>query len=292
MIRGIELLEADNETKTIVLISKPPAPSVATRILNRAKNAKKPVVVNFLGADASLGASARVRVARTLEEAASLTCSVSRGTPTPRNSEGIPSELLDSAKEEWSRLASSQRYVRGLFAGGTLCYESQVILGPLLRDVYSNGPIRPELKIDGEAPSKKHVCIDMGADEFVEGRLHPMIDFTLRNKRILKEATDRETAVVLLDVELGFGSNPDPAGQLAPVIERAKGLAHDSGRSLSIVASLVATEGDFQGIENQEKTLRDVGVLIAPSNASTTRLAALIATRGSSAVSAGRQGGK
>jgi FdrA protein len=179
---------------------------------------------------------------------------------------------------EHKKLARSQQYVRGLFSGGTLCYESETILQPLFGEVFSNAPIKPENKILGDAPSKKHVCIDMGAEEFVEGRAHPMIDFSLRNLRILQEAKDPETAVILIDVELGYGSNEDPAGQLVPVIQKAKSLAKEAGRYLPVVASVVGTEGDFQGLEGQEKALSDAGVLVMPSNAQATQVSALIAS--------------
>jgi FdrA protein len=132
--------------------------------------------------------------------------------------------------------------------------------------------------IIGDAPSKKHTCIDMGAEEFVEGRAHPMIDFSLRKMRILQEAKDPETAVILIDVELGYGSNADPAAELVPIIQKAKSLAKVAGRHLSVVASVVGTEGDFQGLARQEKALSEVGVLIMPSNAQATRVAALIAS--------------
>ena len=118
----------------------------------------------------------------------------------------------------------------------------------------------------------------MGAEEFVEARAHPMMDFSLRNLRILQEARDPEAAVILLDVELGYGSNADPAGQLVPFVQKARRLAEDAGRSLPFVASVVGTEGDFQGLARQEKALSEAGVLVMPSNAQATRLAALIAS--------------
>jgi FdrA protein len=105
-----------------------------------------------------------------------------------------------------------------------------------------------------------------------------MIDFSLRNLRILQEARDSETAVILIDVELGYGSNDDPAGQLVPAIQKAKGLAAESGRYLPVVASVIGTEGDSQNLAKQEKALWDAGVLIMPSNAQATRISALIAS--------------
>jgi FdrA protein len=188
----------------------------------------------------------------------------------------VPRETISFALAEHEKLASGQKYIRGLFSGGTLCYEAQVILQPVLGDVFSNAPIKPENSIPGD-DSKKHTFIDMGAEEFVEGRVHPMIDFTLRNLRILKEARDPETALIFIDVELGYGSNDDPAGQLVPTIQKAKSFAEEAGRHLPVVASVVGTEGDSQDLARQEAALSGAGVLIMPSNAQAARVSALIA---------------
>jgi len=277
MIQGLELLEADEQTKVIVLISKPPAPGTMEKVLEVARRCRKPVVVNFLGGGVSPRMLGKLRPANTLDDAARVACELAG--LKPRVAVGIiPRETISIALAEHKKLARSQQYIRGLFSGGTLCYESETVLQPLLGEVFSNAPIKPENKVPGDAPSKKHACIDMGAEEFVEGRAHPMIDFSLRNMRILQEARDSETAVILIDVELGYGSNADPAGQLVPVIQKAKGLAKEAGRHLPVVASVVGTEGDFQGLASQEKALSDAGVLIMPSNAQATRVSALIAS--------------
>jgi len=260
----------------IVLISKPPAPDTMERVLEVARRCRKPVVVNFLGEALSPAMLGKLRSANTLEDASRIACELAGMKPTGA-AQTISAETISVALEEHEKLASSQQYIRGLFSGGTLCYESETILLPLLGEVFSNAPIKPEDKVPGDASSKKHACIDMGAEEFVEGRLHPMIDFSLRNMRILQEAKDPETAVILLDVELGYGSNPDPAGQLVPAIQKAKDIAKKAGRYLSVVASVVGTERDFQGLANQEKALSEAGVLIMPSNAQATRVSALIA---------------
>ncbi len=277
MIQSLELLEEDEQTKVIVLISKPPAPGTAEKVLEVARRSRKPVVVNFLGEDISPRMLGKLRPANTLDDAARIACELA-GVKPEVTASIIPRETISIALAEHKKLARSQRYVRGLFSGGTLCYESETILQPLFGEVFSNAPIKPENKIPGDAPSKKHVCIDMGAEEFVEGRAHPMIDFSLRKLRILQEAKDPETAVILIDVELGYGSNEDPAGQLVPVIQKAKSLAKEDGRYLPVVASVVGTEGDFQGLESQEKALSDAGVLIMPSNAQATWISALIAS--------------
>jgi hypothetical protein len=107
-----------------------------------------------------------------------------------------------------------------------------------------------------------------------------MIDFRFRQERLLKEASDPETAVILLDIVLGYGSHPDPAGEIAPTIRQAKEIAKKDGRYLSVVASICGTRGDPQNLVEQERKLRGVGVVLMPSNAQAARMAALIATRG------------
>ena len=277
MIQGLELLETDKQTKVIVLISKPPGADTEKKVLEAARRCRKPIVVDFLGADLSQRVLGRLKSADTLDDAARAACELVGLKPQAPQAL-VPERSVSVALAEHEKLAKSQRYIRGLYAGGTLCYESQFVLQPLVGEVYSNSPISPVNKIPGEGPSKKHTCIDMGAEEFVEGRAHPMIDFSLRNLRILQEAKDPETAVILIDVELGWGSNADPAGQLVPTVQRARGIAKEAGRHLAFVASVVGTEGDFQGLESQKKALSDAGVLILPSNAQAARVSALVAS--------------
>ena len=281
MIEGIKLLEQDDETKVIVLISKPPNQEISERILKTVRHSKKPVVVNFLGADIENIERKGYIAAKTLEDAATTACALIQGTQAIKNVFTSPNdEILSIAQSEWSRMSNNQKFVRGLYTGGTLSYEAMVLLTPLLEDIYSNSPLKPHLKLEDSALSKNHTCVDMGAEEFIIGRPHPMIDYTLRNQRIIKEGNDPETAVILLDVVLGYGSNDNPAAELVLPIQEAKIEAERNGRYLSVVTSIVGTTLDHQGLHNQIKRLEDVGVIIMPSNAQAARLAALIATRG------------
>ena len=70
MLQGLAALAADAATKAIVLISKPPAHEIAERVLARAREAGKPVIVCFLGADPASIAGAGVTAVKTLEDAA------------------------------------------------------------------------------------------------------------------------------------------------------------------------------------------------------------------------------
>jgi succinyl-CoA synthetase alpha subunit len=274
MLAGIAALAADPDTKVIALISKPPAPQVAERVLEKAAQAGKPVVVDFIGAD--LDARDNIFAVRTLEDAAAMAVALSRGQ--------VPSRPLGAADEKVETLADqvalefapSQKYVRGLFTGGTFCFETLLLLQESLGPVYSNIPLRPEYRLPDVWKSQQHTAIDMGDDLFTQGRPHPMIDFRLRNQRILHEAADPEVAVILLDVVLGFGSHMDPASELVPTITRARTLAAEQGRDLAFVGSVCGTRGDPQGLTRQEAALRQAGMLLKDSNASAARLAAAL----------------
>jgi FdrA protein len=279
MTEGINLLNDDVQTKIIILISKPPGPNTTKSILDQAARCHKPVIVNFLGWQPDLRGANNCTSAETLEDTALMTCK-KLGVELPAD---LVSESIDEQAigKEWRRFNTTQKYVRGLYSGGTLCYEAQIVMLPYLGTIGSNAPLVKSMRIDGNAMNThEHICIDMGTEEFVVGRAHPMMDYTLRKLRILKEAQDPEVAVFLLDIVLGYGSNSDPATELKPSIEEAKGIARDAGRSLSFVGSIVGTGQDPQNLDLQRRILADAGMLLFPSNAHAARAATLIAQRG------------
>ena len=160
--------------------------------------------------------------------------------------------------------------IRGLFGGGTLCYEAMAVVAATVGRVASNIPLRPEWRQADPHRSDGHTFVDFGDDAMTEGRAHPMIDPGLRNERFRREAADPGTGVVLLDVVLGYGAHPDPAGELAPLVERA--LADRPG-DLSVVVSLCGAAGDPQGLDGQAAALRAAGALVTRSAAQAARLA-------------------
>lgn len=270
MLQGLKALAADQSTSVIVLISKPPSPEVAEHVLDIAGGAGKPVVVNFLGADPEGIRRPNVFAAWTLEDAAASAVALANGR---RPEEGRP-ECAPFAMPP--KLVPGQQYLRGLYSGGTFCYEASLLLKKSLGPVYSNTPVDPEDRLDDVWTSRGHTVIDLGDDLFTRGRPHPMIDHRLRNERILKEAGDPEVAVILLDVVLGYGSHPDPASEMAPVIQRAKALADKAGRHLVVVGFICGTSLDPQDLFKQEAALRDAGVTLAESNVQAVHLAATV----------------
>jgi succinyl-CoA synthetase alpha subunit len=270
MLQGLKALAVDPSTSVIVLISKPPASEVAERVLQVAGGAGKPVVVNFLGADPEGIRRPNVFAARTLEDAAAAAVALADGR---RPEEGSPKHPPVAMA---AKLAPGQRYLRGLYSGGTFCYEASLLLKKVLGQVSSNTPVDPGDRLDDVWTSRGHTVIDLGDDLFTRGRPHPMIDHRLRNERILKEAGDPEVAVILLDVVLGYGSHPDPASEIAPVIQQAKDLADKAGRHLVVVGFVCGTSLDPQDLSRQEAALRDAGVTLADSNAHAACLAATV----------------
>ena len=164
-----------------------------------------------------------------------------------------------------------------MFSGGTLCYEAQKILTSSLGKIYSNAPLSKDCLLGDSRKSRGHCCIDLGEEEFTVGRPHPMIDSTLRGERIIKEAKDPRTAVILLDIVLGYGSSADPAGDILLAIRQARAIAESKNRSLAFIAHVCGTDNDPQNRSSQEKKLRRNGIKIAATNAQGARAAAWIA---------------
>jgi FdrA protein len=279
MLAGLAALQGDPDTDVIVLISKPPAAAVAARVLAEVKRSNKPTVVCFLGAEPGPIEAAGAIPATNLTQAAAVAAATATGAnwcDALVRLEEASIELIALAAAEQAKLAPGQYALRGLFAGGTFCYEAQLILKNLPEPVTSNAPLVKANKMPDSHVSRGHVCVDLGEDEFTQGRLHPMIDPSLRNRRILQEARDPATAVILLDIVLGYGAHPDPAGATVEAICEAQRLAAAAGRHVDFVASVCGTEGDPQPLSQQEEKLRAAGVIVLPDNASAARLAGLI----------------
>lgn len=273
MLSGIKALELDPETKVIVIISKPPAKEVSKNILNFIKNdCKKPFVINFLG-EKNISESDRIFFTQTLEDTAYMALNILNKKHISFNQN--LDEMYKLSKFYWEKLNDNQKYIRGLFSGGSLCDESLFILKNILKKgVYSNLSLEKEWKLKDSKVSQEHTLIDLGDDEFTVGRPHPMIDFNLRNERILQECSDKETAVILLDIVLGFGAHINPAEALTPVIKKVK-----SETNIPIVCSICGTNEDPQDLNKQKNILQGLGVIVCPTNAQATKIAAIIVMR-------------
>jgi FdrA protein len=261
----VAALRDDPGTDAILLVSKPPSHQVARAVLDTA--GPTPLVAALIGLDATgFPVPAGVTVARTLETGVAATLAA-----LGRSAPDTTALLGPSVEQARDRLAPRRTLVRGLFSGGTLCYESLVILGDVLGPVYSNTPINPSWRLP--APPGSHQCLDLGEEEYTRGRPHPMIDAEARIDVLREHAADEQVATVILDVVLGYGAHPDPAAVLAPVCAQIM-----TGGGPQVVAYVLGTEQDPQGLHAQRDTLVEAGCIVTETAARASLTAAAIAT--------------
>jgi FdrA protein len=257
-LMAIDAFDADAATRHIVLISKPPAADIARLVLDRVAQSRKPFTICFLGA-ANLALPPNARAAATLKAAAELAL----GRPVSGGGAEPPELHSDRG-----------RLVRGLFAGGTLCAEAQLVFRDAGLTVASNVPVPGAAAMT--SPQGTHLMIDLGDDSFTHGRPHPMIDPVVRDAPLAEALADPAVGLILLDVVLGFGTHPGPAAHLIGVLAGAS-----AGRNGGppIVASVTGTDADPQPRTDQVRKLEAAGVIVAPSNADAAALAVAALTR-------------
>jgi FdrA protein len=268
MLRGMRWLEDDPDTKVVVLVSKPPHPTVAAAVLAQAAAMATPVVSIFLGADPG-DADGGILAAGSLAQSADLAVALAEGRPAERAELGVGEDARGRLGEVVRAAAPGRRFVRGIFSGGTFCFEAQLILRAQGLDAWSNTPVRGNRALEDIATSVEHTIVDMGDDDFTQGRPHPMIDPTLRDERCDQEAADPATAVLLVDVVLGYGSTLDPVSGLVEVLSRAPAAA---------IVHVCGTSSDPQGRAGVVAQLRACGALVAETNAEAASWAAYLAT--------------
>src|SRR4051812_29151396 len=243
---ALAALDADPATERVLLVSKPPAASVAATVEEAAQQLSVPV-----------------RSAVLSPETPDLTAAV----------EGLLRDMGHDLPVWPSRPGPAEAPVpgavlKGLYSGGTLADEAMLLAAPALGDIRSNIPLRPELDLGTDLSARGHVVVDFGDDALTVGRAHPMIDPTLRLEAISNLVARREPAVLLLDVVLGYGADPDPAHSLVPALTAAR-----RNRTLPVVIALVGTEGDPQSWSRQADALAEAGAAVFASNSAATRYA-------------------
>jgi succinyl-CoA synthetase alpha subunit len=274
------LLESDKSTKAIMIIAKTPTNRVMEEVMEYVKRrTRKPIVVCFLGLDAPSVSDKRIRYSKTLHSAVWNACVV-LGAKSRREFEEKVStsieELSATARQLSSSLGPRQKYARGLYSGGTLAHETLLVFRELIGEAFSNTPLSGRYRLEDPGVSKDNSVVDLGDEFFTSGRVHPMIDPTLRRLRILQEAKDPSVAVIMLDIVLGYGSSPDPGGALVGAIEEARQGAGRRGGELVVMAHVCGTEADPQSLNEQSKRLSEAGVVLFASNAQMAVASALV----------------
>jgi FdrA protein len=265
-LTALDALEAEPQTKVIALISKPPGTMTLAKLSERLKVCKKPVIGCFIGIQNKLAAGTLFHQAGIIDDAVRLSIAQLGSEPAyPQNQFSSPEleEIVDKTGS-WS---GQQKYIRGLFAGGTFCYQTQQIFRDAGIPVYSNAPLNPGYKLADPDRSIEHTMVDMGDDLYTLGKPHPMIDGTMRNQRILVEGHNAQVAILLLDFILGYNASTDPVGELLGAIIEAKQAAQKQGNTLTVVASICGTDDDLQNLSLQASRLQENGVIVFRSNA-------------------------
>jgi succinyl-CoA synthetase alpha subunit len=243
----------------IVLISKPPAKSVRNEIVNLLHNLSKPVVAIFLGETPEQHEN-DVYLAHTLEEAARIAVDLANGVTVKKN-------YLQPLENQAAATLPHDLTVKGLYSGGTLGSEAAMLISQALdlgEIIHKEGYLLDE---------RGYQVIDYGDDKYTQGRAHPMIDPTTRIDAIKKFGADAKTGILLLDVVLGYGSHPDMAGVLAPVIRETLENARKANRQLYVIATVCGTRQDPQNYDQSVAVLKAAGALVEDSNAKAVRLA-------------------
>ncbi|MGE2106877.1 acyl-CoA synthetase FdrA [Citrobacter koseri] len=236
-LTALDMLAADDATRVIAFVSKPPSPQVRTRIIAAMQNVGKPVVALFLGRQPEQRREGNVWLANSLSDAAQLAVL-----------------LMCVAQQRRIQPEVAGKGIYGLYAGGTLAAEAAMLLsaglGVPVSESHDQGVM---LEAGG------HRIVDLGDDSYTLGRPHPMIDPTTRSIEIEKLTAMSAVGVLLLDVVLGYGACADPAGAVVEAIEqvRAKRAA-----PLVVIATLTGTDADPQGRSGQAEKLREAGIAV------------------------------
>ena len=278
MIDGLHALERDPSTELIILVSKPPEEKTMKKVISEISKCTKPVIINFLGKPAGyFDISEKTVTVNTLEEAAYTAVNYMKAGKLELTSIEFDEAKTNSIiKRITKRLNPQQRYIRGLYAGGTFTFEAAQIIRDLLpsnEKIYTNVHLSGTDLLPDAKESQAHTLIDMGDDEFTIGKPHPMIDQNERTKRFLSEIENPETVVILLDFVLGYGSHLDPIGDMQDAFREWQ----NKGTYVPIIAHVCGTPLDPQDYSKSLELLKSFGIITMPTNAQAAKLAVLIA---------------
>ncbi len=271
MMQGMRLLEADARTEVIVLVSKLSDGGVMEKVLACAETLQKKVVAVFLGGDEALFRGHRVIGAHSLEEAAIKAVAALRGRePAFGYSE---EELNAVAARELRKYGKEQKYLRGLYCGGTFTEEGLIYYKKHCAGVplYSNLQTKYTIRLQDKEISYRNTVLDLGAEDFTAEAPHPVFEPNLRIKRLKRELADRSVAVVTLDFITGPGVHEDPVGDFLGEIAAARAVRGDT---FTLIANVCGSSLDPQNVPSVRSRLEAAGVIVTASNYQTARLAA------------------
>ncbi len=268
MLQGMELLEKDEDTKVIILVSKLANYGVMEKVLKAADDLTKPVVAVFLGGDEALFEGHKTIPAFSLEEAASKAALLIK-PDMKLNFRYEDEEIANIVANEMKQYDETQKYFRGLYCGGTFTEEGLLHYSEIPGiKLYSNLNTKYAEKLEDSHVSFGHSILDMGAEDFTSEAPHPVFDPQLRIRRLMKELKDEETAVVLLDFITGPGVAEDPITPFVDAIKKA-----DTKKHITYIANICGSKQDPQNIVEKKKLLEDAGVIVTACSYESARLA-------------------
>lgn len=257
MLSALDYLAEDQNTKEIVLISKPPAQDVKEKIIEKIMTIDKPKVICFIDSKDNKELP-NTKYVNSLSE-------IARVCAQKDNKLKLSYERLDELKSVKSKINANK--IVGLYCGGTLCAEALHLLRNSMKPIYSNVAKNEEEKIKQE-DYKDNVLIDLGDDKYTVGRAHPMIDPSVRLLEIEKYAKSGNYGVMMLDFELGYGSNESPVEETAELLKKVK----EENPNLIIISYICGTKEDYQGYERNKAMLEEISI-IADSNEEMCKIA-------------------
>ena len=290
MLEGLRALQEDPATELIVLISKPPGRSARDGLMAALRLSAKPCVVAFLGDPGETTNGEHIFIEHTLEDAARRALNL-LGKETPAWA-SIPEATRGRLQSLSSGLASGQRRIRGLYSGGTLCYEALLVLRELGHEVDSNLEPKGADQPRNGGGNSGHLLVDLGDDLYTVGRPHPMIDFRSRCDEMVQAAADPDVGVLLIDLVLGYGTHPDPAADLVPALREVQHRASRRGGEVACVVAMCGSHGDPQSLSQQEEALTEAGAVVVHSNALAARIASALSRNDLSALPQGDGNGE
>ena len=246
---ALEALADDPSTEAIVIISKPPHPTILPRW-------RRPLRRSEAGGGVRAGRSARRRARRwvdTLDAAAdAVVALITKRTPRPF--------AIWRPDRDWPRLQrrrADRPEVLGLYTGGTLAHEAHLLLDSLLgHDAAASDPRSRRRSIHrGPAPPHDRSADPDGHDP----------------KAGQEKAGYSWWTWCWAEDRIPIRRRLSPAA-----IRQASAMAAAAGRRLIAVGSVVGTVGDPQDLAGQVAQLEEAGVELLPSNAEAARFAALL----------------
>lgn len=241
-LTAIEMLAADKGTRVIAFVSKPPSPVVREKVIQAMKRHHKPIVALFLGTKPEQPKDSNIYFTRTLDETARIAAALAD---------------VEDAKLTTPKVVGKK--IIGLYAGGTLASECAMLLAEKI-----SVPTDKDHHQGTMLNAGGHKIIDMGDDFYTQGKPHPMIDPSVRNKFITDLSKQTDVGVLLVDVVIGYGATKDPATSLAEAIKELREKRGDAN-PITVLATVTGTEEDPQGRSKQIQILMDAGVIVMNS---------------------------